>query len=60
LVAAGALNERLAQFGLISKEYDGDRGRLIGDFPQAFTHLALVQTAGRLDQNATSPVASAA
>jgi len=35
--------------GLISEEYDVDRERLVGNFPQAFTHLALVQTANRLD-----------
>jgi GH15 family glucan-1,4-alpha-glucosidase len=31
--------------GLISEEYDPDRKRLVGNFPQAFTHLALVETA---------------
>jgi GH15 family glucan-1,4-alpha-glucosidase len=36
--------------GLMSEEYDVDRGRLVGNFPQAFTHLALVQSAGRLDR----------
>ena len=40
--------------GLISEEYDVDRGRLVGNFPQAFTHLALVQSAGRLDQAGAS------
>jgi len=35
--------------GLISEEYDLDRKRLVGNFPQAFTHLALVHTANRLD-----------
>jgi GH15 family glucan-1,4-alpha-glucosidase len=31
--------------GLISEEYDTQRQRLVGNFPQAFTHLTLVETA---------------
>jgi GH15 family glucan-1,4-alpha-glucosidase len=31
--------------GLLSEEYDADRERLVGNFPQAFTHLALINTA---------------
>jgi GH15 family glucan-1,4-alpha-glucosidase len=31
--------------GLISEEYDPERGRLVGNFPQAFTHLTIVETA---------------
>ena len=31
--------------GLLSEEYDGARGRMVGNFPQAFSHLALVQAA---------------
>lgn len=31
--------------GLLSEEYDADGGRMVGNFPQAFSHLALVQAA---------------
>jgi GH15 family glucan-1,4-alpha-glucosidase len=31
--------------GLISEEYDPDRKQLVGNFPQAFTHMTLVETA---------------
>ena len=44
--------ERLAglanDVGLISEEYDPANGRLLGNFPQAFTHVALVNTAFNL------------
>jgi GH15 family glucan-1,4-alpha-glucosidase len=31
--------------GLIAEEYDAKAGRLVGNFPQAFSHIALVNTA---------------
>lgn len=34
--------------GLISEEYDSGRKRLVGNFPQAFTHVALINTARNL------------
>jgi GH15 family glucan-1,4-alpha-glucosidase len=35
--------------GLLSEEYDVDRGRLVGNFPQAFSMVGLVNTARHLD-----------
>jgi GH15 family glucan-1,4-alpha-glucosidase len=34
--------------GLLSEEYDSEAHRLVGNFPQAFSHLALVNTASNL------------
>ena len=54
LAEAEALFERLLGFrndlGLLSEEYDVDAGRLVGNFPQAFTHLTLVDAALTLDE----------
>src|SRR5262249_2752445 len=36
------------ELGLLAEEYDPIGKRLLGNFPQAFTHLALVNTAVRL------------
>jgi len=41
--------------GLLSEEYDPHSGRLLGNFPQAFTHVGLVNTALNL-----SPIAGPA
>jgi GH15 family glucan-1,4-alpha-glucosidase len=35
--------------GLLSEEYDPRARRLVGNFPQAFTHLALVNSALNLN-----------
>jgi GH15 family glucan-1,4-alpha-glucosidase len=49
---ARALFERLLglrnDLGLLAEEYDPLAGRLLGNFPQAFSHTALVRTAFRL------------
>jgi len=46
---AVALYERLLglrnDLGLIAEEYDPERSRLVGNFPQAFTHIGIVETA---------------
>jgi GH15 family glucan-1,4-alpha-glucosidase len=54
LEEAEKLFERLLglrnDLGLLSEEYDVQAGRLVGNFPQAFTHLALVDAALTLDE----------
>jgi GH15 family glucan-1,4-alpha-glucosidase len=37
--------------GLLSEEYDPRERRLLGNFPQAFSHVALLNTARRLSEN---------
>ena len=41
--------------GLLAEEYDAVAGRLVGNFPQAFSHVSLVNTACRLTEQATAP-----
>jgi GH15 family glucan-1,4-alpha-glucosidase len=38
--------------GLLSEEHDAKRGRLVGNFPQAFSHVGLVNTALNLSRAA--------
>jgi GH15 family glucan-1,4-alpha-glucosidase len=56
---AHALFERLLglanDLGLLAEEYDPVGGRLLGNFPQAFTHLALVETAFTLAPHVPTP-----
>ncbi len=52
-----ALFERLLglrnDLGLLSEEYDPEAGRLLGNFPQAFSHLTLVNAAFALGDAAS-------
>jgi GH15 family glucan-1,4-alpha-glucosidase len=41
--------------GLLSEEYDPKNGRLVGNFPQAFSHVGLVNTAYNLSPVQTRP-----
>ena len=51
---ARALFERLLglrnDLGLLSEEYDTAAGRLVGNFPQAFSHVAIVNSARALSE----------
>jgi GH15 family glucan-1,4-alpha-glucosidase len=50
--AARDLMERLlgiaSPLGLYAEEFDADTGRHLGNFPQAFSHLALIEAAARI------------
>lgn len=57
---ATALGRLLAlrnDLGLLSEEYDATTGHLVGNYPQAFSHLALIQVAEALtrSRSAASP-----
>ncbi len=57
---ARALFERLAglanDVGLLSEQYDPVSGRLLGNFPQAFTHVSLINAASNLSSGARPAV----
>jgi GH15 family glucan-1,4-alpha-glucosidase len=52
MVRARDLLERLLRvaspLGLYAEEFEVDTGRHLGNFPQAFSHLALIEAAGRI------------
>jgi GH15 family glucan-1,4-alpha-glucosidase len=56
---AERLFERLLKLrndvGLLAEEYDSNRKRLVGNFPQAFSHISLINTAHNLSR-AEKPV----
>jgi GH15 family glucan-1,4-alpha-glucosidase len=41
--------------GLLAEEYDPKAGRLVGNFPQAFSHVPLIDTARTLSSTALGP-----
>jgi hypothetical protein len=45
------------EVGLLSEEYDPLAGRLVGNFPQAFSHVSLINSAFRL--SGTDPLTPA-
>ena len=55
-----ALFERLLalrnDLGLMSEEYDPKARRLLGNFPQAFSHTAIINTAAHLAEIETGAV----
>jgi len=56
---ARAIFERLLALrndvGLLAEEYDPQARRLLGNFPQAFSHVGLVNTAHNLSRSAQGP-----
>ena len=59
---ARALFERLLKLrndvGLLSEEYDPVGRRMLGNFPQAFSHVGLINTAFNLTSGQPAPAAS--
>jgi alpha,alpha-trehalase len=61
---ARALFERAAAYvtdlGLLAEEVDGDTGELLGNFPQAFSHIGLVNAAWAIHQAEQTAATSSA
>ena len=57
--AAHGIFERLLalqnDLGLLSEEYDPRQGRMLGNFPQAFSHVSLINTARNLTAGNKGP-----
>ena len=41
--------------GLLAEEYDPVRKRMVGNFPQALSHVALINTARNLSRDKSAP-----
>jgi GH15 family glucan-1,4-alpha-glucosidase len=50
LALFGRLLDLVNDVGLLAEEYDGGAGRHLGNFPQAFTHVCLANTAAHLSR----------
>jgi GH15 family glucan-1,4-alpha-glucosidase len=59
LTDARALFERLLgltnDLGLLAEEYDVEHGRQVGNFPQAFSHLTLINCARAITMSKLQP-----
>jgi GH15 family glucan-1,4-alpha-glucosidase len=44
--------------GLFSEEADPDSGKLLGNYPQTFSHIGLINAAWRLGQPTTDPIST--
>jgi GH15 family glucan-1,4-alpha-glucosidase len=42
------LIHQASPLGLLAEELDAETGHHLGNFPQAFSHLALIEAAGRI------------
>jgi GH15 family glucan-1,4-alpha-glucosidase len=42
--------------GLLAEQWDPDTGLMLGNFPQAFSHVGLVNSAWNLAREGTAPV----